>query len=193
MTSHSKKTYCYHQNQVHDCLLYTVVAIGVLTLLADITNNTIISSIRPSWTTVKWATAASFIAAGFLRLNLIHLRIKSHSLASFIVTTMLCGLIGIGQPTNELETVYRHVPSIAVIIGMLAFVGVHIYRGLTAEASVWVSRVGTMLVAMGCICIVGYVFDIRILRFYVAEYSTAMAFLSAVSFICLGQSMRLKP
>lgn len=189
----------------------TCFAIGLTVLLGWHNNIGLLLNINPEWVTMKPSTAFGFQLSGIIFMCIEPTLSHTSKKCEFCVMLCSCillsnmwliGMQGLFRVSLGLEdlifkesvdqailSVAPGIPSVGTIllfiivssIGICAFFNTENFYKRSFKLSI-------VLVILSVIALVGYVFDVKTLYFYIPKFSTAMAVHTAFCFMILGIS-----
>lgn len=190
-----------------------VILVGLLVMYGWIAGIPLLTSLNPSWVSMKFVTAICFVLSGVL-LWLISTLLKSTSntalttlpIVAFVMLLLMGGLVptiitgaGFGietffvqDPSHANFTSVGGVPALATIVCFVALGSVALFITYRpAHTHQYCTRAGIIVAALGSIVCVGYATDMPILQSYVKGVSSAMALHTAILFVLIGIGLLL--
>lgn len=189
-----------------------VTVVGLLVIVGWVFDVPALKSIFPGWVTMKFSTALAFVLSGvtlyamFLstrdsELALLILPISSLLIMLLMLTLLASVLIGAKSGIEDLFVkegriaVQTTVPGRPSILTMVEFILISLLGLNAALKSKWLTASfrwgGGLIAGIGMLAVLGYVFSVPTLYFYVPGVSTAMALHTALLFGCIGMAMLL--
>ena len=196
---------------VSKVLSIIVILVGFSVMVGWWFHIPILTSILPHWVTMKFSTALSFVLSGIIVFVNSRYIFKESGLlqlillaTSFMVLLLMSSLLlssisGIStgieeffvqEDSKSVKTVGLGRPSLGTMVSfvLIAISGVAVLLEVTQVRGV-LSNIGYIVTVLGSFAIIGYLIDLPILYFYHEEYSTGMAFHTAILFVLLGFSL----
>jgi len=190
-----------------------VIIIGLVVIIGWLLDIETLKSIVPTWVTMKFSTAVSFLMSGivvmlmnewrnnnseFSRIFLFApLIIISFFMATLLVTTIMGTTSGVSnlfvqEDPGAIGSVKAGTPSVGTMINFLLIIGV-------GFASLLISKnhkkdaliAGAIVLVLGIIALLGYGIDEPALYYQVEGLSGAMAIHTAIAFCLIGIGMML--
>ncbi len=189
-------------------LSLAVIITGILVIIGWVFDITVLKSISPAWTSMKFVTAFAFILSG-ITLYFIVRALEGEfdqaqivlSVTSFTITLLMgvlffSALFGIRtgledlfikEPSGTIKTVAPGRPSIPTMVNFLliAAAGIQVTwnsKNLRNKLTV----LGIIIAAVGALAIVGYITGSPHLYYFFEGKNTAIACNTAVLFVLLG-------
>lgn len=200
-----------------ELLAIAVSLAGSLVMLGWIFDIGVLKSIRPEWVTMKFSTAFSFFCSGIILHYTARLRFKQPSLAfailpaatlcialtmfTLLASTLFDVYVGIEalfvrEELDAVETVLPGRPSVGTMTAFMLIASAGIISMLEpVRLPQQLFALGCLIFVVGLLAVIGYIFDVPILYYYVQEggFSSAMALHTALLFMLLGIGLiRLK-
>ena len=184
---------------------FLVVAVGVMVVVGWIFDIGILKSISPNMVTMKFTTALCFIANGIVLYSATQKGKESSFVVQAIlpavillilllmVTLFISSVFGfntgldsffIQEKAGAVNTVIPGRPSIPTMINfiVIALAGIATLSGFKKS----LARPGSVILLIGGIAVLGYIFNLPILYYSIAGINTAMALNTAILFILIG-------
>jgi len=184
-------------------LLGTIVIIG---WFADIDS---LKRIVPTWVTMKFSTAVSFLMTGIIVGLLNESRNRKNEFAKiflfapimiilFFMATLLVstiagttsgvsGLFVKEDPATAIGSITAGTPSVGTMINFLVIIGVGFtYLIARPDHTKYLNICGAIIIAIGIIALIGYAIESQALYYEVEGFSGAMALHTAIAFILSG-------
>ncbi|MFH1875417.1 MAG: hypothetical protein ABH865_00815 [Candidatus Omnitrophota bacterium] len=197
--------------KVSEGLAIFIAIAGSLVMLGWIFNIGILKSILPVWVTMKATTALSFILSGITvyfiaksqqkssGATLVILPISTMLLLLLMVTHLSATCLGLslgldGLFVKESNGVVMSVapgrPSLATMIEFILIAVAGVLTMLNpAKLKAWLVFLGWVVMFIGSMAVIGYIFRIPVLYYYIEGVSTAMACHTSILFVLSGLSL----
>jgi len=193
-------------------ILATIVIItSIAVMFGWIFNIALLKSILPFWVTMKFSTALSFFFSGLilyfiikskpggssqvvLPISALIILLLMGTLLTSVILNVRTGIedLFVQEEEDAIKTTTPGRPSIGTMVNFILisvagivtmFGALHLKRYLT--------YLGSIVGIIGIIAILGYIFNLPVLYYAVEDFSTAMAFHTALLFILLGVGLFL--
>jgi hypothetical protein len=180
---------------------------GILVIAGWIFDIPALTSISPSWISMKFSTAIAFVLSGVTLYFIAHARAGGFDVAQIVLSitsliiSILMGLMffsGIFGVQTGMETLFVNdpgginsvvpgKPSVPTMVNFLLMAVAAILTilnpaGLQSKLRI----IGIIIGAVGALAIIGYVVNAPMLYYYVADINSAMAMPTALLFVILG-------
>lgn len=192
-----------------------VIIIGLVVIIGWFLDLDNLKSIVPTWVTMKFSTAVSFLMSGiviilmnewrnnnseFSRIFLFApLIIISFFMATLLVTTMLDTTSGVSSlfvkdDPGSIGTLKAGLPSVGTMINFLIIIAVGFVALLVGKFNErklkkYAIISGGLVLLLGIIALLGYAIEEPALYYQVGTYSGAMAIHTAIAFCLIGMGM----
>jgi PAS domain S-box-containing protein len=189
-----------------------VIIIGLVVIIGWLLDIDTLKSIVPTWVTMKFSTALSFLMSGivvmllnewrnnnseFSRIFLfVPLIIISFFMATGLVTSILDTTSGVSSlfvkdDPGSIGTLKAGLPSVGTMVSFLLIMGVGFVALLVGKFTErkfkkYAIVSGALVLVLGIIALLGYVTEEPALYYQVAGYSGAMAIHTAIAFCITG-------
>lgn len=199
--------------KISERLAIFVSIAGAIVIAGWIFNINILKSILPVWVTMKVTTAIAFILSGvtlyFITKSqqksssaaLVILPIATMALLLLMVTHLLATFLGLRLGLEDLFVKESNGAIMSTIVGrpsvatMIEFILIAVAGVLTmlnpANLKIWLAFLGWIVMFIGGMAVIGYIFRTPSLYYYIEGVSTAMAFHTAILFVLIGVSLIL--
>ena len=193
-------------------LAATVIIIGLVVIIGWMLDLDSLKSIVPTWVTMKFSTALSFLMSGIVVMLLNEWRnsnsefariflfapliIISFFMATLLVTTVLDTTSGVSSlfvkdDPGAVGTVKAGTPSVGTMINFLLIMAVGFVALLVGKFSErkfkkYAIVSGALVLLLGIIALLGYALEEPALYYQVGGYSGAMAIHTAIAFCLIG-------
>ena len=192
----------------------TVIIIGLVVMIGWFIDDDALKRLNPNWVTMKFSTAASFLASGLVVLLLNESRNRNLEAAKilifapliivlFFMATLLVSTIA-GTSTgvsslfvtedlsSALQSVTPGTPSVGAMVNFILIIGVGFtYLLVHPKHKKYSNICGAIVLALAIIALVGYAIDSPPLYYQIEGASGAMALHTAIAFDLLGIGMML--
>ena len=192
----------------------TVIIIGLVVMIGWFTDDDVLKRLNPNWVTMKFSTAASFLASGLVVLLMNESRNKNLEpakiiifapliivlffMATFLVSTIAGTSTGVSSllitedPSSALQSVKPGTPSVGTMINFLLIIGIGFtYLLVHPKRKKYSNICGAIVLALAITALVGYAIDSPPLYYQIEGASGAMALHTAIAFALLGIGMIL--
>lgn len=186
-----------------------VILVGALVVTGWIMDIELLKSILPIWVTMKFITAISFILSGIILYFVTSHSFQANSdltqiILSFaiiiilllMVTLLFSSFLNIHSGVEDFfmikgkETIQTFTPGRPSIGTMINFILVSAIGLITIndlkKGSKKIATLSILIITIGIIAILGYLFSIPIMYYRIGEFSSSMAVHTAILFILLG-------
>jgi len=192
-------------------LSMVVLGIGVIVLIGWFTDIDILKSLSPTWVTMKFATALSFVMSGVI-LYCMNESVRRNSeyakmfllaplivILFFMVTLLVSTVTGIStgiqdifikEEAGAIKSVAPGIPSVGTMINFLLvhIASIILLLNLLKRKKIF-SLIAGIITTIGGLAIFGYAIDIEVLYYTIEGFSTAMALHTAITFVLIGVTM----
>lgn len=189
-------------------LSFIVTFGGAIVMAAWILELEVLKSILPIWVTMKFLTALSFFLSGIIlyfvistlecRSSFAQIALSITTIISLFLLLSLLISIFLNTPTgfeslfvrefkDAIKTTAPGRPSIGTLINfiLVTLVGLLTLFNIK-KLNQKIHIIGLIIIIIGSIAIVGYIFSISLLYYTIEGYSSAMALHTAILFIITG-------
>jgi len=199
------------KNNISRLLALAVAFAGLLVIIGWIFDINVLKSIIPSWISMKFDTAVSFVLSG---VNLYYIgrakegEFEKAQVALSISTLILLLLMGVlffsslfgirtgvedlfvKEAAGAVKSVFPGRPSVPTMLNFLLIALAGILTIMNADGMRAKHKtIGLTMAAIGSLAVFGYVINIPILYYYVEGLNSAMACHTAVLFVLLGTGL----
>jgi len=188
-----------------------VFGIGIIVLIGWFTDIDILKSLLPTWVTMKFATALSFVMSGVI-LYCMNESIRKNSeyakmfllapmivILFFMVTLLVSTIAGIStgiqdifikEEIGAIKSVAPGIPSIGTMINFLLVytAGIILLLNFVKQKKI-LSLFASLITIIGGLAIFGYATGMEIFYYTIEGFSTAMALHTAIAFMLIGVGM----
>ena len=190
----------------------TVIIIGLVVIIGWLLDLDSLKSIIPTWVTMKFSTAVSFLMSGIVVMLLNEWRnnnsefsriflfapliIISFFMTTLLVTTILDTTSGVSSlfvkdDPGAIGTLIAGLPSLGTMINFLLIIIVGFTALLVGKFSErkfkkFAIVSGGLVLVLGIIALIGYATEESALYYQIEEYSGAMAIHTAIAFCLIG-------
>ncbi|OGJ94692.1 MAG: hypothetical protein A2487_08620 [Candidatus Raymondbacteria bacterium RifOxyC12_full_50_8] len=185
----------------------TVVLAGLAVIAGWIFQIGVLTSISPSWVSMKFTTAIAFVLSGITLYLLtkartgefdlvqVALSMISFTLALLMGLFIFSAFLRVHTGLEDLFVIDPGSPTCVVpgrpsMLTMLNFILIAVAGMLAVFNTVKLSRklraIGIIVGSIGLIAIIGYISGTPVLFYYIAGFNTAMALHTAALFVLLG-------
>ena len=189
-------------------LSFIVIGVGCMVSMGWFLDIPLLKSILPHWVTMKFSTAAAFIASGAVLYYVVESQRGKKAVAQMVLpvaallilllmaTLLMSVLLGIRTGIEDLfvkeeagavKTTTPGRPSVGtmvdfILIGVTGLLAVFNPEGMK-KALRWI---GLVVAIVGGLAILGYIINAPVLYYTIAGFSTAMAMHTAILFTLIG-------
>ena len=194
-------------------LAATVIIIGLVVIIGWLAEIDSLKSIVPTWVTMKFSTAVSFLMSGIVIMLMNEYRNNNSEIsriflfapliiilffmATLMVTTILGTTSGVSslfvkEDVGAIGSVKAGIPSIGTMINFILIIVVGFTSLLISKKYKKYSLIsGGIVLILGVLALIGYAIEQPVLYYQVAGYSGAMAIHTAIAFCLVGIGMML--
>jgi len=191
----------------------TVIVIGLVVIIGWLMDIDSLKSIFPTWVTMKFSTAVSFLMSGIVLMLMNEYRNNNSEfsriflfapliiilffMATLLITTLMGTTTGVSslfvtEDPNAIGSVKAGTPSVGTMINFILIIGVGFASLLvTKKFKIGALIAGGIIFLLGVIALLGYAIEEPALYYQVAGYSGAMAIHTAIAFCVIGIGMIL--
>ena len=195
-------------HKISEGIAIFVAIAGAIVMTGWVFNIDILKSILPVWVTMKAATAISFILSGVIVYFIARAQQKSSGVAPVVLsvitmvllllmaTHLLANCLGLRLGLDDLfvkesdEAVMSVVPGRPSVATMIEFILIAAAGVLTllnpANLKRWLLFLGWVVMFIGGMAVIGYIFRTPSRYYYIKGVSTAMAFHTSILFVLSG-------
>lgn len=196
------------KRKIAKILSLVVIVAGIIVMAGWVFNISVLKSIFPAWTTMKFSTAISFVlcgitlyfvvkaAEGELDWPQIVLPAASLIIILIIAVLLLSSLMNIRTGVEDLfvregpgavKTIITGRPAIPTMISfiLIALAGTLTMMG-NKNLRLQLKVIGLIVAVIGTLAVIGYIINAPFLYYFVEGISSAMACHTAILFIILG-------
>src|SRR3989339_535826 len=189
-------------------LSFIVIIAGVTVIIGWIFNIEILKSISPSWVSMKFDTAISFLLSGIVIYSITKVQEGEFDKAQIIISItsliiiLLMGILFfstlfrihtglenlfISETAGGVKTVVPGRPSIPTMINfiLIAVSGI-LSIGNLEKVHKKLKIIGITIGIIGALAVIGYIINISFLYYYIKGVNSAMACHTAILFVLLG-------
>jgi len=186
-----------------------IIIIGIVVIIGWLADIDTLKRLVPTWVTMKFSTALSFLMTGIIVGLLNESRNRNNEFAKiflfapimiilFFMATLLVSTIaetssGVSSlfikedPAAALGSVKAGTPSVGTMINFLLIIGVGFtYLIARKEYTKYLTICGAIIIALGIIALIGYAIENPSLYYQIEGFSGAMALHTAIAFILSG-------
>jgi len=190
-----------------------VIVIGIVVIIGWIMDIHPLTSIMPTWVTMKFSTAVSFLMSGIVVMLMNEYRNNNSEfariflfapliiilffMATLLVTTLMGTSSGVSalfvkEDPGAIGSVKAGTPSVGTMINFLLIIGVGFASLLVDKKYKKYSFIsGAIVLVLGIIALIGYTITEPTLYYQVEGFSGAMAIHTAIAFCLLGIGIML--
>jgi len=184
---------------------------GLTVMLGWILDINTLKSILPIWVTMKFSTALCFFLSGITLYFIASSQEKGLGIAQVVLPATTLGIllimstllisvfIGVRTGVEDLfiretegavKTTTPGRPSVGTMINFILMATAGIFTMLnTTNLKVKLVIIGRIVVVIGGVAMVGYIFNAPVFYYTIEGFSTAMAFHTAILFVLLGTGL----
>jgi len=187
-------------------LAVIVALVGIMVMVGWIFDIAILKSILPTWVTMKFTTAFSFLLSGLILYFIARLR-EGSVLAQIVLpvsaliillimatllTSVILGVrtgiedLFVKETVGAVKTTIPGRPSAGTMIDFILIAGSAMFALSRPSANKVLFPIGVIVAVIGGVAIVGYIVNFPLLYYTVSGWSTAMALHTAILFTLCG-------
>jgi len=190
-----------------------VALVGIVVMAGWVFDIQILKSILPTWVTMKFATALSFLLSGVSLYYICEVINRKSEIGQMVIIFTTLGLVllmgmllisnltgiqlgieslFVKEAAGAVKTTVPGRPSFGTMVSfmLITFAGfVVIWQGKGID--VWLRIIGILVALFGGLAIIGYMIDMPLLYYTLEGFSTAMAMHTAILFVLMGVGLML--